>query len=211
MHARRCWVLLNEWFFLWTRKELAGNQIYSPRCFLERSNSVGGLGFFQHVNLPPRGARAACHRLVVSSSWREWSKNSQDIAVGRFALPLTESSRLRTKMSLQITVVSAANLPNVVRFTKSDPKAVLKFQGEHLLLLPSTMIPEPLFALYNAGCVKTTKVKRDDLDPEWNKVTLAYTSRRCMRGWARNATRSGVRTIDFGEPILLNHFRISLA
>ena len=33
-------------------------------------------------------------------------------------------------MSLEVTVKSAANLPNVERFGKSDPFAVLVYQGE---------------------------------------------------------------------------------
>ena len=32
-------------------------------------------------------------------------------------------------MALQVVVKSAANLPNVERFSKSDPMAVLVFQG----------------------------------------------------------------------------------
>ena len=37
------------------------------------------------------------------------------------------------KMSLEVTVKSASNLPNVERFSKSDPMTVLIFQGGLLI------------------------------------------------------------------------------
>ena len=39
------------------------------------------------------------------------------------------------KMSLEVTVKSASNLPNVERWGKSDPMTVLVFQGGHLIML----------------------------------------------------------------------------
>jgi len=90
-------------------------------------------------------------------------------------------------MSLQVTVKSASNLPNVERWSKSDPITVLTFQGGHLLVLVCSVcrtssrkrivLTSALVALYNSLCVflyagekKKTKVIDNNLDPEWNEV-----------------------------------------
>lgn len=44
-------------------------------------------------------------------------------------LSLYSSLHSRFKMSLSVTVKSASSLPNVERFSKSDPMAVVIFQG----------------------------------------------------------------------------------
>ena len=45
------------------------------------------------------------------------------------------STKKFVKMSLEVRVKSASNLPNVERWSKSDPMTVLLFQGGHLLVL----------------------------------------------------------------------------
>ena len=82
------------------------------------------------------------------------------------------------KMSLQVTVKSAANLPNVERFSKSDPMTVLVFQGSqlttkfysysHVLALTATHF----FLIPCAGSKKKTKVIDNNLNPEWNEVAM---------------------------------------
>ena len=100
-------------------------------------------------------------------------------------------------MSLEVTVKSASNLPNVERFSKSDPMTVLIFQGGHLIMLDYAFQASFAWIHCNFVCMKPfasisyllkfwgdkldyfcigekkkTKVIDNNLDPEWNQVEL---------------------------------------
>ena len=74
-------------------------------------------------------------------------------------------------MSLEVTVKSAANLPNVERFGKSDPFAVLVYQGEAAELVQINTGHYLIFFLALFSGVKNkTEVIDNNLNPEWNQV-----------------------------------------
>ena len=86
-------------------------------------------------------------------------------------------------MSLTVLVKSASNLPNVEKFSKSDPMCVIILQGEfHLPFAraaigvrfkcsPATLLLDMLVSFF-AGEKKKTKVIDNNLDPEWNEVNF---------------------------------------
>lgn len=68
-------------------------------------------------------------------------------------------------MSLTVLVQSASSLPNLERFSKSDPMAVLIFQGE-------VKDGESRSYFNFAGVKQKTKVIDNNLDPVWDEVRV---------------------------------------
>lgn len=73
-------------------------------------------------------------------------------------------------MSLEVTVKSAANLPNVERFGKSDPFAVLVYQGEAAKPIRIGTSRYLFSSLTFSGVKNKTEVIDNNLNPEWNQV-----------------------------------------
>lgn len=79
-------------------------------------------------------------------------------------------------MSLSVLVKSASNLPNVEKFSKSDPMCVIVLQGKSPLSLgPHYLTLTPSLPL--SGEKKKTKVIDNNLDPQWNEVNDSRTMR----------------------------------
>lgn len=77
-------------------------------------------------------------------------------------------------MSLTVLVKSASNLPNVERFSKSDPMTVCILQGACVVFSlhwRSVCVFNIILFLRNAGQKKKTKVIDNNLDPVWDEVS----------------------------------------